>query len=342
MFLKVPYSTFNMNSNPEDPKKINSLQKLIDRFLDYCTLDKNLSPGTVKLYRYYLSSFLAWLTQNYQISSPKDLTKDQIRGFRLFLTQKIHPSKGPLKRSTQNYFLVAIRAFLNYLALENIETLSASQVELGKISDRSLKFLTAEQLDKLLCSVETTSEHGVRDRTILETLFSTGLRVSELASLNKEKINLKSKEFSVVGKGGKARVVFLTDAASFWLEKYLSLRRDKYKPLFIRLSGPGGNNEEGEDRRLTPRSIERMVEKYVKVSGIPVKVTPHVLRHSFATDLLMNGADLRSVQELLGHRNIATTQIYTHVTNKTLREVHQAFHSRNKPSNTSSNTSEVS
>ena len=320
-----------MSEDANNQKKLTSLENYLKKFLDYCVLDKNLTSGTVKLYNYYLSSFLSWLSPKYGDLKPEELNKDQIRGFRLYLTEKVHPFKGPLKRNTQNYFLVAIRAFLNYLAWENIKTISANQVELGKERDRNLKFLSVDQLEKLLSVVDTSDELGVRDRTILETLFSTGLRVSELTSLNREQINFKTREFSIVGKGGKLRVVFLTDTALNWLERYQNIRQDKYKPLFIRLSGSQKPDSEGENMRLTPRSVERLVDKYAKISGIPIKISPDSLRHSFATDLLINGADLRSVQELLGHRNIATTQIYTHVTNKTLRNVHQAFHSRNKP-----------
>lgn len=319
-----------MSTTVQDSQKENLFEKYISRFLDYCILDKNLANGTVNLYRYYLSSFSGWIAQNHPVTEPNEITKEMIREFRLFLNEKVHPTKGPLKRSTQNYFLVAIRAFLNYLASENIPALSSAQVELGKERDRNLTFLNVEQLEKLLSTVDTSEPLGLRDRTILETLFSTGLRVSELAALNKDHINLKTKEFSVIGKGGKTRVVFLTDSAADWLERYLAIRKDTFKPLFIRTSGETNLTEDGEHMRLTPRSIERLVDKYVKLSGIPFKVTPHTLRHSFATDLLTNGADLRSVQELLGHANIGTTQIYTHVTNKGLREVHQAFHSRNK------------
>ena len=319
-------------ANSTDPsKKIpTNFEKYIGRFLDYCILDKNLAKGTVRLYQYYLSSFSAWLVQNHPVTDPGQITKEMVREFRLFLSGKVHPTKGPLKRSTQNYFLVAIRAFLNYLASENVSALSSAQVELGKERDRSLTFLNVEQLEKLMSMIDTSEPLGLRDRAILETLFSTGLRVSELAGLNKDQINLKTKEFSVIGKGGKARVVFLTDGAADWLERYIAIRKDTFKPLFTRTSGEADVTEDGEHMRLTPRSIERLVDKYVKLSGIPFKVTPHTLRHSFATDLLTNGADLRSVQELLGHANIGTTQIYTHVTNKGLREVHQAFHSRNK------------
>ncbi|HET7713194.1 MAG TPA: tyrosine-type recombinase/integrase, partial [Patescibacteria group bacterium] len=185
-------------------------------------------------------------------------------------------------------------------------------------------------LRRLLSAPQISTPDGLRDKAILEMLFSTGLRVSEMTRLNRDQINLDRREFAVVGKGGKERIVFLTDSAAQWIERYLAERKDDWKPIFIRYSGSTEPTKDGENMRLTPRSVQRIVEKYVKKMGIPVKASPHTLRHSFATDLLINGADLRSVQELLGHANIATTQIYTHITNKQLREVHQAFHSGNK------------
>ncbi|HKC14718.1 MAG TPA: tyrosine-type recombinase/integrase, partial [Patescibacteria group bacterium] len=201
---------------------------------------------------------------------------------------------------------------------------------LPKTESRSLKFLERDQVDRLVTSVDTSEEEGIRDRTILELLFSTGLRVSELVKLNRDQINLDRKEFGVIGKGGKARIVFVSQRAADWIKRYLEKREDVYKPLFIRYSGSKSEENSGERMRLTPRSIERIVKKYVRAAKIPVDATVHTLRHSFATDLLTNGADIRSVQEMLGHKNIATTQIYTHVTNKQLREVHSAFHSGNK------------
>ncbi|MEK7079511.1 MAG: tyrosine-type recombinase/integrase, partial [Patescibacteria group bacterium] len=218
-----------------------------------------------------------------------------------------------------------------YLIKQKLPVLSPDMIELGKLRDRNIKFLSENDLERLFRSVDTTDEPGIRDRTILEVLFSTGLRVSELAALDREKVNLETSEFGVMGKGGKMRVVFLSANAKEWLQKYLQVRKDSFSPLFIRYSGPTG--EEGltvKKNRLSVRSIERLVDKYRKKAGILDKIGPHALRHSFATDLLSHGADLRSVQEMLGHKNIATTQIYTHVTNARLKEVHEKFHSGNK------------
>lgn len=204
-------------------------------------------------------------------------------------------------------------------------------IELGKTREREIKFLSKEQLQALFRSVDTRDEQGIRDRTILEVLFSTGLRVSEMAALNRDHVNINSGEFGVSGKGGKVRVVFLTKDAKEWLKKYLEKRSDNYRPLFIRYSGPKGKDELTDERlRLSVRSIERLIERYRKKAGITFRIGPHMLRHSFATDLLNAGADLRSVQEMLGHKNLSTTQIYTHVTNARLREVHAKYHSGNK------------
>lgn len=290
-------------------------------FLEYCEIDRNLSPLTVKMYGYYLNSFAGWLAE--RPLKPSQLTEDVIRDYRLYLSRYVNPIKGPLAKNTQNYFLIAIRAFLRFLAKKNVKTLSPDLIELGKNRDRQIKFLTKEHLNQMLVQPDTSKPDGLRDRAILELLFSTGLRVSELTKLDRDKVNLKTKEFGIIGKGGRARVVFISTAAVESLSRYLTTREDSWKPLFIRYSG-----KQDENMRLTPRSVERMVEKYVKMARIPVNATPHTLRHTFATDLLSNGADLRSVQEMLGHKNVATTQIYTHVTNKQLREVHEQFHGK--------------
>ncbi len=237
----------------------------------------------------------------------------------------------PLQRVTQSYHIVALRAFLRYLLVQrDISTLSPDKVELPKQGSRSIAFLNPEQIERLLNSPKIATNAGLRDRTILETLFSTGLRVSELVSLNRDQINLERKEFGVKGKGNKIRVVFLSDTAAQWIERYLTLRQDNFKPLFIRHSGKVDARDKGEKMRLTARSIQRIVAKYAKRSGLPIEATPHTLRHSFATDLLISGADIRSVQEMLGHESIRTTQVYTHVTNRHLKEVHKAFHSKDR------------
>ena|SRR2546429_5679302 len=297
----------------------------LTEFLEYCEVERNLSQLTIRMYDYYLRTFLAWAEN--RAHSPTDIDQNLVRDFRVYLNRYTNPvTKKPLARGTQVYFLVALRTFLRYLIKKGIKTLSPDQIELGKGGDRSLKFLQQEDVELLFAQPDIGAEPGLRDRALLETLFSTGLRVSELVALDKDQINLDTAELSVVGKGRKIRVVFLTDEAKHWLHEYLKLRsKDEYKPLFISYSGP-----KTEDRRLTSRGVEGMIEKYVRMAGLTVKATPHTLRHSFATDLLYHGADLRSVQEMLGHSNISTTQIYTHLTNTHLKEVHKAFHSRNR------------
>ena len=305
--------------------------QLTQEFLEYCEIDRNLSPGTLKMYKYYLKKFTEWLkTQISKDIYPKDITIDLIRKYRLYLSKYINPIKGPLKRNTQSYFLITIRAFLRHLGRSGIEAISAEQIELGKTRDRSLKFLNADQLRGLLNAPSIETNIGLRDKVILEVLFSTGLRVSELVNLNRDNINLSTREFGVIGKGGKARIVFLSERSVSWLDRYLKTRDDKFVPLFIRYSGRIDPSTPSDKMRLTARSIERIVERYARKSGIPFRIGPHVLRHSFATDLLSSGADLRSVQELLGHSNVSTTQIYTHVTNPQLRQTYLRFHSGNK------------
>lgn len=308
-----------------------SLEPLIDDFLEYLEVEKGRSPLTIREYRHYLNRFLNWLKANSKATEPGEITSELIRRYRLYLAHLRDKNGKPLKRITQTYHIIALRAFLRYLLVQrDIPTLSPDKIELPKQSPRLVTFLNPEQLERLLHSPKISNEVGLRDKAILETLFSTGLRVSELARLNRDQINLDRKEFGVRGKGDKLRVVFLSDTASHWLDRYLQTRRDNFKPLFIRYSGAVDNTKDGEKMRLTVRSVEEIVKKYAKRCGLPIDVTPHTLRHSFATDLLIGGADLRSVQEMLGHESIRTTQVYTHVTNRHLKEVHQTYHSRNK------------
>ncbi len=303
------------------------LSSLITDFLEYLELDKNASDKTIRNYHRYLMRFVDFAGD----IEPEKINFELVRKFRLFLSRYVDPTTGlNLKRKTQNYFIIALRSFLRYLIKRDIETLAPEKLELGEQEASPIKFLETEKLEQLLASPDTTERDGLRDKAILEMLFSTGLRVSELTSLNKEHINLNKNEFSVVGKGRKERIVFISAEAHEWLRKYLNDRNDEFKPLFIRYQGRIDPSDDGENMRLTTRSIERIVEKYVKAVGLSIKATPHTLRHSFATDLLQNGADIRSVQEMLGHSNISTTQIYTHVTNRQLKEVHKAFHSKNK------------
>lgn len=304
-----------------------TLSPLITDFLEYLELERNASQKTIQNYDHYLRRFAGFAGE----INPEKIDLSLIRKYRLYLSRYTDPETlRPLKRVTQNFFMIALRAFLRYLARIDIQTLSPEKIELGEEDPSPLKVLDNDSLETLLTSPDVSEKSGLRDKAILEMLFSTGLRVSELASLNRDQINLDRKEFGVVGKGGKERVVFLSEAAANWIEKYLGSRTDDYAPLFIRFQGQIDPSDNGENMRLTTRSIERVVEKYVKSSGLTTKATPHTLRHNFATDLLINGADIRSVQEMLGHSNISTTQIYTHITNRQLKEVHKSYHSKSE------------
>lgn len=309
-----------------------SFGEYITDFVEYCELDRNLSPGTAKQYDYHLRRFHAWLVKTLGDVPPSAITKQLVREFRLYLSRYRSPvTRQPLERSSQVDYLVILRAMLRYLVQREVPTLPPDQVDLGKRGERRIKVLDGSQLQALLASPDTSQPDGLRDRAILELLFSTGLRVSELTALNRDQFRQGIEELSVVGKGRKVRVVFISEEALEWVLRYLQQARagDAYRPLFIRLKGrPEKVDSRGEALRLTTRSVERIVEKHVQRAGLAVKATPHTLRHSFATDLLSNGADLRSVQEMLGHANVSTTQIYTHVTNPRLRDIHRRFHGR--------------
>jgi len=306
------------------------LEKQINDFLEYLEVEKNSSKLTIRDYRHYLEVFVKWYSSTLPGKTIADLDLVIVRRYRVYLANRVDEKGKTLKKVNQNYYVIALRSFLRFLIKNDYKTLEPSKIELPKTESRSLKFLDREQIDRLVTMPDTSKEEGVRDRTILELLFSTGLRVSELVKLNHEQINIERREFGVIGKGGRARVVFISDRAADWIARYVQKRTDVFKPLFIRYSGAINDEDNGERMRLTVRSVERIVKKYTRMARLPVDATVHTLRHSFATDLLTNGADLRSVQEMLGHKNIATTQIYTHVTNKQLRDVHKAFHSGNK------------
>jgi site-specific recombinase XerD len=303
-----------------------SLNRLIRRYLTWIEIEKNYSKYTLEKYAHYLETFREWFVKHYQQEYIERLTPEIVRSFRLFLSH--HEDRfGRLKSvTTQSYYIIGLRSFLRYLSRKGFKSLAPEKVDLPKAESRSLKFLSREQVERLLAMPDLTKNDGLRDRTILEVLFSTGLRVSEMARLDRDKIDLKSREFGIIGKGRRPRVVFLTERAASWLAKHLSSREDNNKPLWIRLSGPKVDPTSGSEKlRLSVRSIQRIVEKYRRMAGLPIRVSPHVLRHSFATSLLQNGADLRSVQEMLGHKNVSTTQIYTHVTNPQLKQVHDKF-----------------
>jgi integrase/recombinase XerD len=318
-----------------------SLQKLIQSFLQFCEVEKNLSQGTVKMYHLYLNEFYSFVEKQIgREPNQNDITKDLVTEYRVYLNRKTSTTDNSktLSKATQNCYLISLRSFLRYLSVQkDLKSLDANKITLSKTDDRIPKFLSEDEIERLFALINISKISGVRDRSILELLYSTGLRVSELTDLNIGDITnevMQSKEFAVLGKGRKVRTVFLTDASIYWLKRYSALRKDNYKPLFIRYSGKfkDQNDPTGESLRLNPRSVQRMIKKYGVKAGLATNVTPHVLRHSFATHILKRGGDIRSVQELLGHSNIATTQIYTHLTNKDLRATHNKFHGKSAPS----------
>ncbi len=312
-----------------------TVDQAIERFLQHIEVEKGAAPLTVDVYRRYLRRFSEWLGDSAPGTGLEDIDLELVRRYRLYLSRFEGSDGALLKKTTQSYYIIAVRALLRYLVVQcNVATLSPEKIELPKSTSRSVSFLNADQMERLLNSPDISNVSGLRDRGILETLFSTGLRVSELARLNRDQVDLERKEFGVIGKGSKPRVVFLSDRAAEWIRRYLEARQDYFRPLFIRHAGRVDISRDGQNMRLTPRSIQLMVSKYSRMSGLPVKATPHTLRHSFATDLLSAGADIRSVQEMLGHESIRTTQVYTHVTDRQLREVHRAFHGRKKPDET--------
>jgi site-specific recombinase XerD len=305
------------------------LHNLVNDFLEYLVVEKSLSVLTVRNYRHYLTRFLSWMEAKHIPLLHSNIDIELIGQFRIYLANLKDKNDALLQKATQTYHIVALRSFLRYLIIRrDIPVLNPDKIDLPKTDSRVIEFLNTEQLTRLLNSPEISNEIGLRDKVILELFFSTGLRVSELTKLNRDQINLETREFSVKGKGNKIRLVFVSDTAADWLKRYLAVRKDIYKPLFIRYSRDRSEAKQGEKMRLTPRSVERVVRKYSKKCGLPFDAHPHTLRHSFATDLLIQGADLRSVQEMLGHESIRTTQVYTHVTNRHLKEVYQKYHSR--------------
>lgn len=304
------------------------LATYLREFLEYLEVERGRSPLTVRNYEFYLNRFIVWSRD----PDPKGITQHMIHDYRLYLNRLESRDEGTLKKSTQNYHLIALRSFLKYLAKHDVPAFTPEKIELAKQETRQVSFLDAADLERLLSAPERTDASTViklRDRAILETLFSTGLRVSELANLRRDQINLEREEFSVRGKGGKVRVVFFSNQARHALKQYLALRDDEVPHVFVRHDRARGG-QVAAIGPLTPRSIERLVHRYASEAGIPKHVSPHTLRHSFATDLLMNGADLRSVQTMLGHSSITTTQIYTHVTNQQLKDVHEAYHGKRR------------
>jgi len=302
------------------------IEEAIKRYLDYLEIEKGKSIKTRKNYQYYLSVFKNFLEELKKTeASIEDIDLESIRLFRLFLNRKkIDGQKRTLSKKTQSYYLIALRNFLKYLIRYNYKVLSPEKIELPKIEPREIKVISWEELERLLSAPKGNSLKELRDKAILEMLFSTGLRVSELTNLKRKDINLKADEFTVRGKGSKIRIVFLSLAAKQVLAKYLKKRQDSEEHLFVSLP------KKNKVTPLTSRSIQRIVSYWARRAGIVKPVTPHTLRHMFATDLLQNGADLRAIQELLGHSQITTTQVYTHLSNQALKEVYQAFHARRR------------
>ena len=308
-----------------------SLKELKNRFLEYVEIEKGRALRTIENYDQWLSRFLAFA----KTDNPEKITDELVREFRLWLNRQptgnnIKDRSETLSKRTQNYHLIALRAFLKYLARNNIATLPAERIELAKVNPHQLDLITPLELSRLLASPKGEELKDLRDKAILELLFSTGLRVSELCSLTSD-INLSSDELSIRGKGGKIRVVFISEEARKAVKKYLASRKDMTEALFVQIPGPisiSKKTKEMDLKALTKRSIERIVKEHATKAGISKRVTPHVIRHMFATDLLSNGADLRSVQVMLGHSDISTTQIYTHVTDKHLRDIHKKFHNK--------------
>lgn len=308
------------------------LRSYLIPFLDYCEIEKGLSSNTQRNYRQYLRVFFSWLGKHHNADlRPNELTAKHVWDYRLYIARTYRtPAGGFLTKKSQNFYLIALRALLRFLAERDIDTLASTKIKLAKQqAEEPVSFLELDEVERMLKLPDTATIEGLRDRAIMETLFSTGMRISELVSLDVDHLSAlrgaeaanRTCEMSIVGKGGHVRTIFVSPRAADWIREYLARRGDDHKPAFINT-----RSNDPEHKRLTPRAIQMMIGKFAREAGLSKKVTPHTLRHTYATDLLSRGADLRSVQELLGHKNVSTTQIYTHVTNKRLRDVHEQFH----------------
>ena len=311
------------------------ISELVADFLESLEIEKGRSTKTVENYGLYLARFIDLITEDFEgqeMIKPSDITPEVLRRFRLKLNRfSDNQNKERLSALTQSYHLIALRGFFKYLAKRGIKSLDPSLIDLPRAAKKQVTFLHFDEIERLLAEIPLNTESGLRDRAIIELLFSGGLRVSELCGLNRDSINLERREFMVRGKGKKDRPIFIDKSTAECIEEYLNMRTDTLPALFLNNSANQQiPSTSGDFRRLTPRSIERIVQKYTRLAGITKHVTPHTMRHSFATDLLMNGADIRSVQSLLGHANISTTQIYTHITDPHLKEVHEKFHSESE------------
>jgi len=323
----------------KETKHLKPINKYIIPFLDYCEIEKGLSNNTQKNYRQYLSLFVRWLEKTGRKNLPPHrLTQKEIWDYRLYIARTYKtPRDGYLSKKSQNYYLIALRALFEFFAERDINCLPSSKIKLAKQQNETqVEFLELNDVEKILAIADVSTFIGLRDRAILETLFSTGMRISELVSLNIDQVSFllkkeenKTIELSITGKGNRVRTVYISPRAGQWIKKYLGIRGNIFiKPLFVNT-----RSKNPDERRLTQRSIQIMISKYSKLAGLAKKVTPHTFRHTYATDLLSRGADLRSVQEFLGHKSVATTQVYTHLTNKRLKDIHEKFHSGNTISN---------
>lgn len=302
-------------------------QKALLTFVEHLEVERNVSKLTIRNYSHYLRRFNDWfLSEGYK--DLKELNQDIVRSYRVHLARFEDEVGRTLSKRTQSYYIIALRSLLKFMVKNDSPVLHPEKIDLPKAESQHMKFLNLERIEKLLNQPLISQKGGLRDKAILEVLFSTGLRVSELVGLNRDQIDIEKKEFGVIGKGRRPRVVFLSERAAYWLDKYMRSRDDNWDPVFIRYSGSKPELlADGEEMRLTSRSVQRLVDKYCRKAKLPIKISPHGIRHSFATDLLSNGASLRDVQEMLGHKNIATTQIYTHVTRPELRKAHEKHHS---------------
>lgn len=297
-------------------------------FLESIEVERNVSRLTIRNYSHYLRRFIDWFeSQGYK--DLKELNLDVLRHYRIFLARYSDVQGRTLSKKTQSYHVIALRSWLKWMVKNDLPVLHPEKVELPKGESTPMRFVTADKMERLLGQPVVATPAGLRDRAILEVLFSTGLRVSELVGLNRDQIDVERREFGVIGKGRRPRVVFLSERAATWLERWINSRDDYWRPVFIRYSGKKIDIlSDGEDMRLTSRSVQRLVDGCCRKARLPIKLSPHGIRHSFATDLLINGAGLRDVQEMLGHKNIATTQIYTHVTRQQLKKVYDEHHSK--------------
>ncbi|HCC84783.1 MAG TPA: hypothetical protein DEP87_03820 [Candidatus Pacebacteria bacterium] len=297
-------------------------------FLEALEVERNVSPLAIRNYSHYLRQFSLWYADE-GYKNLRQLTTTILRKYRVYLSRYVDKQGRTLSKRTQSYYIIALRSWFKWLVKQDALVLNPEKIELPKGESTPMKFLMADKLERLLNQPSISTPSGLRDKAMLEVMFSTGLRVSELVGLNRDQIDLDRSEFGVIGKGRRPRVVFLSQRARQWLSRWLVTRQDNWRPVFIRFSGTQADQfADGEEMRLTTRSVQRLVDQYCRLAKLPIKLSPHSIRHSFATDLLSNGAGLRDVQEMLGHKNIATTQIYTHVTQPQLKQAYDKFHSK--------------